>query len=77
MSQFSNLKSLIEEYEQAEGNLAEMADAWNSDDECARAENDPGLQYAKECELSDLESRIHVECRRLIGEMAPKPGPQF
>lgn len=43
--QIRELKNLIEDFEDLNTRAESMSDAWNSNDEYARAENDPGLQY--------------------------------
>lgn len=49
--QLRHLKSLINEYQELAAEAEAMSNAWDSDDPCAAAEADPGLQYEKGEEL--------------------------
>ena len=58
MDKIQELKELIEEYEDLQEELGEMADDWDSDDEEAIACSDPGLQFAKELEIEAVYNSI-------------------
>lgn len=49
-----NLIEILEEIHELENDLERMVDAWDSDDPCAQAENDPGLQHSLAIEISAL-----------------------
>lgn len=59
------LKSLLEELEELEEQAESMHCAWNSDDECARAENDPGLQYELHNEIDAKIEEIKCLCLKI------------
>ena len=66
--QIQELKNLIEDLEYLNTHAESMSNAWNSNDEYARAENDPGLQY----ELgNDIEAKIK-EIERLCLKIGTK-----
>ena len=51
MSTLKSVFAITEELMELKSKLEEMSDAWNGDDECERACNDPGLQYEVEMEI--------------------------
>ncbi len=60
LSLLSQLKSAINEYETFVNELSEMSKAWNSDDECARATSDPGLQFQKENDCDEAKNELLI-----------------
>lgn len=61
---FYQLRYAMDEVERLEKELSDMCDAWESDDPCAQAENDPGLQFEKGEELE----RAVKELKDLMAE---------
>lgn len=59
------LLRLIEEIISKEKELSEMDEAWNSDDDCAAASSDPGLQFELGEEISDLIKKFKEEVKEL------------
>lgn len=66
-SRFRELRDLIDEYEELVEESSDMYDAWNSDDEYAMAENDPGLQFEKDEEIADKYEEIVELCKTIGG----------
>lgn len=61
---FFQLRYAMDEVERLNQELGEMCEAWESDDPCAQACNDPGLQFEKGEELE----RAVKELKELMTE---------
>lgn len=62
------LKFLIEELEALEERADYMQEAWNYGDECAQADNDPGMQFELGEEIIAKKKEIKNICSK-IGEL--------
>lgn len=54
LESLSRLEDRLNELKNAEQELADMAEAWDSEDPCAMACNDPGLQFEQSMENERL-----------------------
>jgi len=68
MTEFYEVRELLEEIEELERELEYMSDAWDGDDPCEAAASDPGLQYEKEEEIESKIEELKSLFRQILEE---------
>lgn len=66
MSQFGELKDLIEEYGETVERINNACDAWEHGSPEDQAENDPGIQFEIECHLESIQNNILDKCAEIL-----------
>lgn len=65
---FYQIREAINQIEDLDNELGDMCAAWESDDPCAQACNDPGLQFGKEMEIERAEDDLKELLREYLKE---------